>query len=171
MAVVKYLLLRPTTIAILPPASGVAVRGASDNYHPNILVTNGTTLSQYLGIISDKINVEQYGYDSSTVESLTVMVWNADLLRNKRIKITREATGLRFTSGPRVPQTVVRKYSTLCASETGSGASLPLGQRSGTRICRYAALHSIKPLARRAKVGKPFYRVLAAGEGPWILKL
>lgn len=139
------------------------------NYHPNILVTNDTTLAQYLDIIKDKVNVEQYGYDSSTITSLTILVWNADLLRNRRIKITRDATagltaatgGLRFNSSANAPAVgqKVRSYSTQAI------ATMPLGQHNDKAPVHAglrqpdATAYAIKPLARRAKVGKPFFTI------------
>lgn len=42
--------------------------------------------------MKNKLNIEEYGYTNDAVLYLCIRVWNIDHLRNKQIKITKNAT-------------------------------------------------------------------------------
>ena len=62
------------------------------NYHPNTLVNNNTTFAEYYNKIRKDVIVRDYAYGSTAILYLTVTVWNVDDMRNKKIKVTRNAS-------------------------------------------------------------------------------
>ena len=61
------------------------------NYHPNILINNSTTFENYYSAIKEFISDREYSYGASVVFVLTVRIWNVDNLKNRKIKVTKDA--------------------------------------------------------------------------------
>lgn len=84
----------------------VTSAGITFNYHPNVLINNKTTLSQYIKIVKDHIS-ELYevgsGGNSDKIVKINVLVWNMDNELNKNIKTTKSTFN---------PNMIKRKYST-----------------------------------------------------------
>ena len=67
------------------------------SYHPNVLLNNNTTFNKYWKQIKKYVNEKfisgSHGYSHSVVTVFKVIVWNADHLKNKRIKLTKTVSG------------------------------------------------------------------------------
>ena len=77
----------------------IIVTGKDDqftfNVHPNVLVNNETTYSEYFNSVKDLIQnrYDESGYVSEVTRYFIAKVWNMDDIRNKTIKTTRIARG------------------------------------------------------------------------------
>ena len=80
------------------------------NLHCNILINNDTTFDEYYEYVSgDLSNYHnlQYGYHNEAVLRYNMLVWNADDLKNKKIKQTHNALTMKGLDGK-------RSFSTSC---------------------------------------------------------
>lgn len=64
------------------------------NLHPNILIDNKTSRSEYFELVKEHINVENYSYEDTSISTISVKVWNVDDLRNRQIKITKQGNSI-----------------------------------------------------------------------------
>ena len=106
------------------------VYGQEYSFHHNVLLSNNTTFNSYY---DEVINFIEKHYDDYYAESspgpvdiiptLKVKVWNMDNLKNKKIKITRDAR-------------IVRGYSTLAIQKRGyaTNAIKPLKNKGVTKL-------------------------------------
>ncbi len=72
------------------------IEGREIAFHHNVLIKNTTTYSEYFDKVRDYIQETygEFGYNISTIPLFRVRVFNMDLVRNKHIKITKNATKL-----------------------------------------------------------------------------
>ena len=71
------------------------INGKNYSFTHNILINNYTSFEDYYSKVSDHITTtygEGYGLD--VVNTFIIKCWNLDDLRNKKIKVTKEARGL-----------------------------------------------------------------------------
>jgi hypothetical protein len=61
------------------------IDGEEFNYHHNVLITNNTSFEQYYNEVKDILSSHFVdGYQIDTVQSFKILVWNIDLLANKK---------------------------------------------------------------------------------------
>jgi hypothetical protein len=97
-------------------------KGIEFTYHHNILVNHNTTFVEYYDAVKDNISkLYAEGYEVHNVSSFMMRVWNMDSIHNKKIKITRLATGARVSDLSILKKPTVTKgrrhYSTNVTSE------------------------------------------------------
>ena len=67
---------------------------AETSFHHNVYIDNNTTFENYLDKVKDYIETTygEYGYNIDIIPTFKVRVFNMDLIKNKNIKITKNAT-------------------------------------------------------------------------------
>jgi len=135
------------------------------NLHSNILISNDTTFEEYYLSVEKYLthyyNLE-YGYNFENITTFTVKVWNADDLRNLKIKQTVKA--VEFNSKV-VDSTVKSKYSNIYYKKfkgirsfsTSSLIMNSVKHWSVGKITPISILNSKGKLKDQFKFTKPFF--------------